>query len=241
MSARHWGHWWLTLFRGFKKKGMRQQPAMQLKKWDKWRRLNKADVFHKQWREHFLPQHGAQDAHGPRGLARTAAGFCPYHLPAGRTLGDGWPLTQTVHLPIGKRQRLTACSAVIGHPTLTLIRVQASLTWSHVRRRRYHGTCYGSGLLTQLFFYLVKLWQQVDPPRGNGTFNSQLTFIRFKGNRCLNNRLNNFLPQNEVFGERATVTDVGALSLVLALLRQQLLQLLLNGLKLTQSASLFTD
>lgn len=153
-------------------------------------------------------------------------------------MADLWPKLSTCPQ---ERRRLTACSAVIGHFILTLIWVQASLTWSH-GRRRYHGTCSGSGLLTQLFFvYLVKLWQQVDPPRGPGTFNSRLTFIRFIRNRCLNNRLNNFLPKYEVFGQRATVTDVGALSPVLVLLRQQLLQLLLNGLQLTQSAGLFTD
>lgn len=160
-------------------------------------------------------------------------------------MADLWPKRSTCPQ---ERRRLTSCSAVIGHFTLTLIWVQASLTWSH-GRRRYHGTsygsgygtCCGSGLLTPLFFYLVKLWQQVDPPRGPGTFNSRLTFIRFEWNRCLNNRLNNFLPKYEVFGQRATVTGVGALCLVLVLLRQQFLQLLLNGLQLIQSAGLFTD
>lgn len=31
MSAQHWGHWWLTLFSRFMKKGMRQQPTTQLR------------------------------------------------------------------------------------------------------------------------------------------------------------------------------------------------------------------
>lgn len=49
------------------------------------------------------------------------------------------------------------------------------------------GACSGSGLLTQLFFFLVKLRQQVVLPTGSHSFHRRLTWIRFRGNWHLNN------------------------------------------------------
>lgn len=193
MTAWHWGHWWLTLLRRFMKKGMRQQPAMHLYKWDKCPGLNTTRCFltksSSASSSYPSMQHRLHMVHVALLTLLLVPVFTTSLQEGHWVMADRWPKLSTC---AWERRRLTVCSAIIGHVTFPLLWVQVSLTWSH-SRCRHHGASFGSGLLTQLFVFLVKLWQQVDPPTGSGTFHSRLTWIRFTRNKYLNNLFNDFL------------------------------------------------